>query len=321
MADGLLLVDKPAGLTSFAVVARARRLYGERQIGHAGTLDPMATGLLPLLLGEATKLTPWTMGLDKVYRATVRFGAATDSYDADGRVTREASPEAMAQLVAGGDAALRQALASFTGTLRQRPPAFSALKRDGQRLYDVARRTAAAGGDVEAIEVEEREVTIHALTLEAATLPEATLLVHCSKGTYIRSLAHDLGVALGCPAHLVGLRRLRIGGFDLAEAVTLDAAPGEAPPPLSPLPRAVAHLPSITIGPAVEERLRKGQQAALAGIEPAAPATEADPPAIRLMNEAGALVAIVERGEGPHRFRLARVFRAPPVATSSSLSG
>lgn len=321
MADGLLLVDKPAGITSFQVVARVRRLYGERQVGHAGTLDPMATGLLPVLVGEATKLTPWTMGLSKVYRATVRFGSATDSYDADGRATRQAPPEVLAAVAARADEAVREALPAFTGRIRQRPPAFSALKRDGQRLYDLARKTAAEGGDVEAIPVEEREVEIHELTLEALAFPEAVLLVHCSKGTYIRSLAHDLGAALGCFAHLTALRRLRIGPLDLADAVQLpDRQDAEPPPPLLPLERAVAHLPAVPIDEETTRRLRLGQQAALATLPP----IEGDPDAVRLTGPDGALVAILERSPPPHRFRLARVFSPPPtnpVAPEGPLSG
>lgn len=305
-ADGLLLVDKPAGITSFAVVARVRRLYGVRQVGHAGTLDPLATGLLPVLVGEATKATPWTMGLDKVYLAGVLLGAATDTFDAEGRVVAEADPDV-------DDRAVAVALAGFVGVIQQRPPAFSAIKRNGQPLYRLARRAAEAGEDVGAIEVEERQVTVHAIELVERRGPRLTLRIHCGKGTYVRSIAHQLGLGLGTFAHLESLRRLRIGPFDVADAHLLDDR--AAAPALAPLWRAVAHLPALALDAAAEARVRAGQQAVLDALPLPRPPTGP----VRLMGQGSGgepyLVAIVEPdggARGRSGLSLARVFAAPP---------
>ena len=183
---GLLLADKPKGITSFAVVAELRRRLGARRVGHGGTLDPLATGLLPILIGEGTKLTPYVMGLDKMYQAVVRLGTATDTYDSEGRVLFEADPSRVTEQE------VETALRRFVGHIRQRPPAFSAIKRAGTPLYQLAR--AAAPGEVEA---PEREIVVHALDLVAFEPPDLTLVIRCGKGTYVRSIAHDLGEALG----------------------------------------------------------------------------------------------------------------------------
>ena len=310
-ADGLLLVDKPSGVTSFAVVAEVRRRYRVRQVGHAGTLDPLASGLLVVLVGEATKVTHWTMGLPKLYLGTVRLGSATDSYDAAGKTTRTVDASAI------DEAKVRAALPAFVGRVRQRPPAFSALKRDGQPLYKEARRTAAAGGDVGAIDAGEREVDIHAIDLIDFAFPDVSLRIHCGKGTYIRSLAHDLGLALGSAAHLSALRRLRIGGFDVAAATPL-AALARDPPPLLPLEAAVAHLPGLAFDAAVEARVRMGQQEVLAEL----PIPDGLVGPLRLHAEGGRLVAIAEpaaEGSG-RRLDLARVFRAA-AAPRGTLEG
>ncbi len=205
--SGLILIDKPLGPTSHDVVARARRALREKRIGHVGTLDPLATGLLGLLIGAATRLSEYLIEKDKRYRAQVRFGRATTTYDAEGEVTRETgrAPER---------AALEQALADFRGPLLQRPPAYSAIKRDGQRAYTLARRG-------EEVVLEPRSVTIHALTLVEWNPPEAVLDVHCSSGTYIRSLAHDLGQALDVGAYLSGLRRTAVGPWTIEQACPL----------------------------------------------------------------------------------------------------
>ena len=204
MTSGLLLIDKPAGPTSHDVVAAVRRGAREKQVGHAGTLDPLATGLLVVCLGAATRLSEYLLGEDKGYLARVRFGQATTTYDAAGEVTRSSArlPER---------AEVEAALAAFRGPVQQRPPAFSAIKRGGRRAYDLARRG-------EAVDLAPRPVTIHALTLTDWAPPEGVLEVRCSAGTYIRSLAHDLGQALGCGAHLAGLRRTQSGHFEVSAA-------------------------------------------------------------------------------------------------------
>ena len=208
VVSGVLLLDKPAGMTSNDALQKARRLYNAAKAGHTGTLDPLATGLLPLCFGEATKFAGELLDADKTYRATVRLGVTTDTADAEGRVleTRpvDVTPEQ-----------LEHVLARFRGEIEQVPPMYSALKRDGRPLYEYAR----AG-----IEVERgaRRVTIHALTASGWNGDCFDLEVACSKGTYVRTLAADIGAALGCGAHLAALRRTRIGGLDVAAAVGLD---------------------------------------------------------------------------------------------------
>jgi tRNA pseudouridine55 synthase len=210
-----LLVDKPPGLTSFAVVRRLRRALGQKKVGHAGTLDPMATGLLIVLVGRAaTRQQARFMGLPKAYTGTIRLGEATTTYDAEGEVTarRDASHVT--------DADLERARQQFVGEILQRPPAFSAIKRGGERLYAKARR----GEDVE---VEPRPVTVYAFELTARRGADVDFRVACSKGFYVRSLAHDFGEALGVGAHLAALRRTAIGPFWVEEAFPLAALAGE----------------------------------------------------------------------------------------------
>ena len=206
---GYLVIDKPAGLTSFDVVARARRLLGEKRIGHAGTLDPAATGVLPLAVGAATKTLEFLTDASKTYLADITFGVETDSHDIEGRVTRVADTRALtAEQV---DAALT----AFRGPGEQIPPMHAAIKVAGQKLYDLARRG-------EEIARAPRPVTFHVLEMLDWTTPTATVLVDCSKGTYIRALARDLGAVLGTGAYLSNLVRLRSGPFHLCEAITLD---------------------------------------------------------------------------------------------------
>ncbi|MFZ5447981.1 MAG: tRNA pseudouridine(55) synthase TruB [Thermodesulfobacteriota bacterium] len=207
MISGILLIDKPAGVTSFEVVRRTRRALGIRKIGHLGTLDPMATGLLPLCLKEATKLTPYLMPEPKTYRAQVRLGITTDTQDATGEVV--ARCEAMPT-----PEQIFQAAARFVGEVTQVPPRYSALRYQGQRAYRLARRG-------EKVELAPRRVTIYDLTVEETVIPEFTITVRCSQGTYIRTLAQDLGEALGCGAHLSALRRLAVGPLRVEDALPL----------------------------------------------------------------------------------------------------
>lgn len=206
---GFLVINKPAGWTSFDVVARVRRLVGVRKVGHAGTLDPAATGVLPVAVGHATRVLEYLSATDKTYLAEVTFGVETDSHDRDGEVTatRDAS-FLTSELV-------EQALTGFRGEITQIPPMHSALKVKGQRLYDLARRG-------EEIEREPRSLVINSLILEDWQPPVATLLVDCSKGTYIRALARDLGAVTGTGAYLSALVRTRTGPFTLDQAITLD---------------------------------------------------------------------------------------------------
>lgn len=208
--DGILLIDKWSGWTSHDVVARARRLTGQRKIGHTGTLDPMATGLLVLCLGNATRMVEYMTRHDKRYVGTIALGATTTTDDAEGEVVEKRPVPWM------GDGELRELERRFTGELQQRPPAFSAVKVAGQRSYAVARR---GGTPV----LEERPVRVDELVLKVAGPGELAIEVQCGPGTYVRSLARDIGEALGCGAHLAALRRTVCGAFTIENAVTLDA--------------------------------------------------------------------------------------------------
>jgi tRNA pseudouridine55 synthase len=206
---GILPVEKGAGVTSFQVVAHLRRVLRAPRIGHGGTLDPAATGLLPILIGEATKLTPYLVDLDKEYVATVRLGVVTESQDLSGAVVATAPVPRLDR------AALEAALVRFVGVIRQVPPMFSALRRGGRRLHELARQ----GVEVER---EAREITIHSIALEAVALPDFVIRVRCGKGTYIRTLAADVGAGLGCGAALAGLVRTRVGPYALEAAASWD---------------------------------------------------------------------------------------------------
>ncbi|MEI2690574.1 MAG: tRNA pseudouridine(55) synthase TruB [Anaerolineae bacterium] len=245
---GVLNVDKPAGWTSHDVVNRVRRLAGLRQVGHAGTLDPMATGVLVVCLGRATRLLEYLTGQPKIYLAEVTLGVTTNTYDAEGEiVSRQPAPPLSA-------AQIEQALAPLRGEIMQRPPAFSALKRAGVPLYQRAR----AG---EVLEIAPRPATVYELTLLQAEGPILHLRVRCGAGTYVRSIAHDLGQALGCGAHLSALRRTAVGAFTVENALTLEQLAGEGAlaAALQPADAAVAHLPRVDVNAAEATRLLHGQ--------------------------------------------------------------
>jgi tRNA pseudouridine55 synthase len=227
-ADGLLLVDKPAGVSSHDVVLIARRVLGEERIGHAGTLDPFATGLLVLLTGRATRLIQYVLDEPKVYVADVKFGAETDTEDPLGAVTREASLPARA--------ALERALPAFVGRIAQVPPAFSAKRVEGQRAYELARQGKAP--ELKPVEVDIHSFVIEAVHEGAGGVASCGIRVTCGGGTYIRSLARDFARAAGTAAHLASLRRERAGIFDLASAVSLErlkAGDGALAPPIAAL--------------------------------------------------------------------------------------
>jgi tRNA pseudouridine55 synthase len=214
-SEGLLLVDKPAGITSHDVVQLARRVYSERSIGHLGTLDPFATGLLILLLGRSTRLATFIDTDPKVYDATIRFGMETDTDDSTGNVVREAAPPERR--------AIDEAIKSLTGKISQVPPAFSAKSVDGVRAYDAARRG-------EPIHLEPVDVVVYEWSIKNAREAEIDVTVTCGSGTYIRALARDLGRMTSSAAHLSVLRRIRSGPFDVADATTLDDLRVAAPP-------------------------------------------------------------------------------------------
>ena len=259
MISGILLIDKPEGITSFEVVRRTRRALKLRKIGHLGTLDPFATGLLPLCLGEATKLAPYLLPGSKSYRATLRLGEATDTQDLTGRVLShtETLPE---------PEAVRRLAATMVGEICQVPPMHSALHYKGERLYRLARRG-------QMVELPPRAVTIYRLEVEKVEMPRVTFTVQCSQGTYIRTLAADLGAALGCGAHLEVLRRLQVGAFRVEEALelaTLEEAAGgrDARPTLAeallariiPLSNCLPGVRQVTVSLGEAAKLRQGQE-------------------------------------------------------------
>lgn len=256
--EGILPVNKPAGMTSHDVVARARRLLGQRRIGHTGTLDPMATGVLPLVIGRATRLADLLQEMPKTYEAEMIFGLSTDTEDISGNVVED-MPE-----VRLDKERLVSLLAGFTGRIRQVPPMYSAVKKDGRRLYELARE-----GRV--VEREAREVTIHELTLldfdASGDKPVARLRVRCSKGTYIRTLCVDIGRQAGYPAVMSALVRTESGGITLAQTLTLDrleqlAEEGKIAGAVLPMDRAIAHLPAVQLSG--EEALRAANGRAFA---------------------------------------------------------
>jgi tRNA pseudouridine55 synthase len=302
MISGMLLIDKPEGLSSFDVVRWVRRAVGERKIGHLGTLDPFATGLLPLCLGEATKLVPYLMPGAKNYRATLKLGVATDTQDLTGQVVsqREARPEA---------AQVYQAAAGFVGEIEQVPPMHSALHYQGQRLYKLARRG-------ETVAVPPRWVTIYHLEVEEVDQDRVTMTVKCSAGTYIRTLAADLGEALGCGAHLTALRRLEVGPFKVAAAITLaaleEAGPEERLAQIIPLSACLPGMPQVRVGADDAAKLRQGQSVAWE-----AEGLEADEP-VQVM-AAGELLAVAKIRRQAERLVLTpvRVFLSSQLSAVS----
>lgn len=247
MISGLIIIDKPVGPSSHDVVQHVRRLSGVRRVGHAGTLDPLASGVLLVCVGQATRLIEYLVGHDKTYETTIRLGQSTTTYDSEGEITRE-------RPVAVSESQLQAALSAFRGPIRQTVPPFSAVKRGGRPLYKAARRG-------EAVELPVRDVVIHVLDIITFDPPFVTLQVICSSGTYIRSLAHDLGEALECGGHVVALRRTGVGDFSLEEAVALDALTADnlAAHLRSP-ESAVRQLPRLDVDAEEARRLMLGQR-------------------------------------------------------------
>lgn len=290
--EGVVVLDKPKGLVSMRAVEQVRRITKTKRAGHAGTLDPMATGVLPICLGQATKIASLLLGEDKEYRATARLGIETDTYDIDGQVTNEAEvPKSLAPEL------IEEHLSMLRGTITQRPPAFSAIRVGGERLYDKARRG-------EHVEAPEREVVVYELELLSLKLPDVSLKVRCGKGTYIRSLAADLGRMLGTGACLVELRRTRVGCLSDKEAYTpeflAELARNDAlETALVTMADALAHLPSIVLDQDELRRIRLGQP-----VDHEAPLPEVT--RIRLLDNEGRLAALAEPAKG--RLQPRRVF-------------
>jgi tRNA pseudouridine55 synthase len=277
---GIVLLDKAYGLSSNRALQQVKSLFRAKRAGHTGSLDPLATGMLPICLGEATKVAGHLLGSRKAYRAELELGVVTTTADREGEV---AATRPVPEL---DRATVERALTRFRGTIRQRPPAYSALKQDGERLYLKARR----GEDVV---VPEREVQISRLEYVAYTRPTLTIEVECSTGTYIRSLAVDLGEALGCGAHLSGLRRLWVAPFEHEPMWSTDALAerlhaGGTESPLLPIDTALRGWPETRLDVAETERLRRGMEVARAGLDWTG--------ACRVYDAQGALCALGERG-------------------------
>jgi tRNA pseudouridine55 synthase len=248
--DGILNIDKPQNITSFSVVALVRRLSGEKRVGHGGTLDPAATGVLPVCLGRGTKVIEFLVDATKTYRAQVELGTATDTYDGSGQVTQKRDPSGIDR------PQMETALESFRGSIWQTPPMYSAVKYRGQPLYKLAR----AGIEVER---QSRPVKIHRLEIIAWQPPLVTLEIECGKGTYIRSLAHNLGGSLGCGAYLKSLVRTRCGVLALEDAVSVSQLAeachyGYWQHFVYPVDTVLEHHSAIIVGEATEEMIRKG---------------------------------------------------------------
>lgn len=253
--DGILNLDKPRGKTSFEMVALVRRLSGERRVGHAGTLDPEATGVLPICLGQATRLIEFLAEKSKLYQAEIEFGLATDTYDATGKVVKIGDASSLTR------EQVEQAVASFSGFIEQKPPKYSAIKYRGVPLYRWTRH---------GVEVPQkpRLVELSRLDIVNWQLPTITLEVECSKGTYIRSLAHDLGDRLGCGAHLKNLRRLRCGPFHISDAISVSKleeafSQGNWFSLMQPMDVAVLHLPAVTLDAEAEKAVLSGRSLSL----------------------------------------------------------
>jgi len=253
--DGILNIDKPQDITSYRVVAVVKRLSGERRVGHAGTLDPMATGVLPVCLGQATRVVEFLADATKAYRAEIELGLTTDTYDATGQVVHRGEPSGIHR------EQVEAALAPFRGTTHQTPPMFSAIRHQGKKLYQLAR----AGITIER---KSRPVKIYRLDIIDFQPPLITIEVECGKGTYIRSLAHDLGQSLGCGAILKNLVRLRYGPFDIQDAVSLyqfeDAfRSGYWEHFVHPMDCVLSAWPSVVVDEATEQVIRNGLAVAL----------------------------------------------------------
>ena len=284
---GVLLLDKPLGLSSNAALQRVRRLAGGIKAGHTGSLDPLASGMLPICLGEATKLAGEMLVLRKCYQFGIQLGERSETGDAEGAIVERCPVPALTP------DAVEEVLARFLGAQQQTPPMYSALKRDGKPLYEYAR-----AGQV--VEREARPVTIHALEMLDCALPDVTFRVTCSKGTYVRTLAEDIGEALGCGAHLVALRRTGVGALTLEHSVTLDAlsdaAEGERDQWLQPVDALLSTFPAVQLDEEGARRFLHGQRLRLADLTLTAEAATAE--RVRVYAMEGKLLGVAKLGEG-----------------------
>lgn len=279
-----MVIDKPAGLTSHDVVSRVKKILGAKKAGHTGTLDPMATGVLPVCIGEATKLAQFLSLENKTYRATMLLGVRTDTQDIEGKVTQKSD-------VAVTEDDIRRALAAMVGKIRQIPPAYSALKHKGKPLYKYARQG-------EFPEIAPRDVEIFNINIKDVSFPDVTFEISCSKGTYIRTLCADVGEVLGCGACLSGLRRLQSGFFTEDAAVSMDGDAGELQERflcgMLALSECLPGLAAVSVDEVDAARLKAGFQPDAEMIGTNVPAFLAAGDVIKLIDPAGRLVAVAE---------------------------
>ena len=299
VVNGWLILNKPIGLTSVAALNRVKRLFNAKKAGHAGTLDPLATGVLPIAFGEATKTVPYAVDAQKSYRFTVAWGAETTTDDSEGEIVSESADRPERE-------AIEAALDAFRGDIEQTPPRFSAVKVEGARAYDLAR-------EGEAFELRARTVSVN--RLDIVEIPDADTCVFeadCGRGTYVRAIARDLGRALGCLGHICALERTRVGRFHVADAATLEdietaadaeAEPGRLSALLAPVQLALADMPEIKLSASDAARLRRGQSVLLRGRD--APIVNAKAYATLR----GTLIALGEVAQG--EFTPERVFNLP----------
>jgi tRNA pseudouridine55 synthase len=291
VVSGVLVVDKPIGLTSHDVVQIIRRGTGIRRAGHTGTLDPRASGVLVVLVGPAVRLSEYVSASDKRYQATIHLGSSTDTYDAEGRITGSSPVDNITE------EKFDEALQKFVGEIEQVPPPYSAIKVKGRKAYEMAR-------EGEEVDLEPRTIQVYSLDVLEWAPPEAVIDVYCSSGTYVRSLAHDLGKALGCGAHLIGLRRTKSGRFTLRDAVPLrrlqeafDA--GNWYKYLIPAAEALGDWPMVELNSEQVELVRHGHRV------PADPAAKG---LARGVSEQGDLVALLEIDDATHEWQPRKVF-------------
>jgi tRNA pseudouridine55 synthase len=291
--SGVLVVDKPVGMTSHDVVQAIRTGTGIRRAGHTGTLDPRASGVLVILIGPAVRLSEYVSASDKRYQAVIRLGASTDTYDADGRFTQQSNAP-----INVTEQQFEQTLKKFIGEIEQTPPPYSAVKVQGRRAYDMARQ----GEDMD---LAPRKITVHHLEVLEWAPPEVVVDVHCSSGTYVRSLANDMGNALGCGAYLVGLRRTKSGRFSLRDATPLRKLQeafqaGNWYQYLIPAAEALADWPAIELDPDEVESIKHGHRVAVRQEEPKN--------RVRGVSMAGELVALLELDETTREWQPKKVF-------------
>lgn len=293
--SGILVVDKPVGLTSHDVVDIIRRGINIRRAGHTGTLDPRASGVLVVLVGPAVRLSEFVSAADKRYQAILRLGGSTDTYDAEGKFTKESKPDAALNIT---ESQFNEVLQRYVGEIEQTPPAYSAVKVHGRKAYEMAR-------EGEEVDLAPRKIQVYHLEILEWAPPEVVIDVHCSSGTYVRSLANDVGNALGCGAYLVGLRRTKSGRFTLREATPLrklqDAfTAGDWYQYLIPAAEALAEWPAVELSPDAVEEVKHGHRVI------AAPDAKAG--LVRGVSMAGELIAILSLDETAMEWQPKKVF-------------